>query len=127
MTLSGRNKEIRHSRSPLTVTIALNAAVSGVLDIRNFAWGGVIMDSGWTAADLGVQVCDTSDGTFVPLADRENGYGTDVNVDSAAASTAYPIPPFAFAWPFIKLWSNDGAGSGVNQLAARTLTVVLKT
>jgi hypothetical protein len=85
------------------------------------------MPAAWTAADLGVKVCDTIDGTFVKLADRSNGYGTDVSIDAVAADTAYPIPPFAFAFPYIQLWSSDGAGADTNQGADRIITVLLKS
>jgi hypothetical protein len=123
---SGGNKATRHNKT-VKVSIALGAAVSEAIDLREFAAAGVIMDSAWTAADLGVQVCDTQDGTFVGLADRSNAYGTDVSIDGAVASKAYPLPPFAFAFPYIKLWSHNGSGTNTNQDASRSLTVVLKS
>ena len=83
---SGNNKALRHTKT-VTVTIAANAAVSGVIDMSQFASGTVFMPAAWTAADLGLKVCATADGTFVPLADRSNGYGTDVSIDAAAANT----------------------------------------
>lgn len=124
--MTGENKALRHSKT-VKVTIAAQAAVSGVIDLRLFAGGIVMMPAVWTAADLGFHVCDTVDGTFIPLADRENGYGTDVSIDAAAVDTAYPLPPFVFAAPFIKMWSNDGAGADEDQGADRILTVMLKS
>lgn len=109
-----------------TVTIALGAAVSGVIDAQRYGAGIVIMPAAWTTADLGIQVCDTETGTFVPLLDLENGYGTDVSINGAAAGKAYPLPPYVFAAPYFKLWSHNGSGTNTNQEAARTLTVLLK-
>jgi hypothetical protein len=123
---SGRGKSLRHTKT-VTVVIPINTAVSGFIDCREFAIEGVFMPADWTTADLGVQVCDTSDGTFVGLRDRSNAYGTDVSIDAAAAGAAYPCPPFWFAFPFIKLWSHNGSGTNTNQAAARTFTVTLKS
>jgi hypothetical protein len=109
------------------VTIALGAALSGAVDISKYAHGIVIIPSGWTTADLGIQVAASEAGTYVPLKDRLNQYGTDASIDAVAASSAYPLPSWVFAAGWIKLWSHNGAGVGVNQDAARTLTLLLKS
>ena len=110
----------------LKVTIAAGAAESGAIHMAEYAAGIVILPAVWTEADLGLKVCGSAEGTFVPLKDLSNAYGTDVSVDGAAASAAYPLPLMAFAAPYIKLWSHDGSGNGVNQDSARTLIVFLK-
>lgn len=110
----------------LTVTIANGEAVSTAVDFRNYGGGVLIMPAAWTTADLGFKVCGSSDGTFVKLADRSNSYGTDVSIDAAAESTAYPLPAFIFGAPYFKLWSHDGSGGDTNQDAARTITLFLK-
>lgn len=111
----------------LAVTIANGEAESGVIDMRGYAGGIVVMPAAWTTADLGVKVCGSADGTFVPLKDNENGYGTSVSIDGPVAAAAYMLPLDVFAAPYMKLWSHDGAGSDTNQGAARTLTLFLKT
>lgn len=106
----------------------VNIASSGnlsteYLDLRLFAGGMVIMPAAWTTAELGFKVCDTEDGTFVPLKDHDDAY---VLVTGPVADTAYELPPEIFAARFAKLWSNDGAGSNTAQSQAAALTVMLK-
>lgn len=110
----------------LTVEIAAGEAESTAINLTEYAAGLVLMPAAWTAADLGVKVCGSEDGTFVPLKDTSNAYGTDVSIDGPVASAAYPLPAWVFAAQYIKLWSHDGSGNGVNQDSARTLTVFLK-
>jgi len=123
---SGRSKFTRHTKI-ITVTMDEDAALSDAIDLRPFAAGIVIMPSGWTTADLGVKTSSAENGTYAPLADLENSYGTDVSIDAAAASTAYPIPLHVFACAWIKLWSHDGDGGNTTQAAAREFTVILKS
>jgi hypothetical protein len=122
----GRNKATRYHRVKV-VTIAQGAALSAEIDLEDFASMGLFMPAAWTTADLGLQVSPTSGGTYYPLLDTKNGYGTDVNIDGATASKAYIVPLHLFPFRFVKLWSTDGAGGDTNQAAARTLTVVLKS
>ena len=113
-------------RTSVTATIASGAALSDAIDVGAYGAGIVIMPAEWTAADLGLQVCPTATGTFVPLLDTSNGYGTDVSVDAVAGAKAYPLPDYIFAAGYIKLWSHNGSGVAVNQDAERTFTVMLK-
>ena len=114
------------SLQKLSVTIDASAAVSDAIDFRNYAGGMILMPAAWTVADIGFKVCGSGDGTFAPLKDRSNAYGTDVSIDGPVASAAYPIPPFVFAAPYVQLWSHDGSGNDTNQAAERTLIVYLK-
>lgn len=109
-----------------TVTIAANEAESTAFNVAEFAAGMVILPAAWTTADLGVKVCGSKDGTFVPLKDTSNAYGTDVSIDGPVASAAYLLPLHIFAAEWAKLWSHDGDGTDTDQDAARTLTVFLK-
>lgn len=111
----------------MTATIAQGAALSDAIDMRDYAAAIVTLPAAWTAADLGVYVCATADGTFTPLLDASGAYGTDVNIDGPAASKSYVVPLFAFAACYIKLWSHNGEGAHVVQEAARTLTLQLKS
>lgn len=110
----------------LTVTIAANAAESAAFNMAKYAAGLVILPAAWTAADLGFKICGSSDGTFAPVKDRSNAYGTEVSIDGPVAATAYPLPDWIFAAEWVKLWSHDGSGGDTNQDAARTLTLFLK-
>ena len=123
--MTGR-KALRHSK-PVKVVIEAAGNVSAAIDKRLFAGGVIMMPAAWTTADLGIKVCDTVDGTYVPLLDRSNGYGTDVSIDAATASKAYPLPPFCFAALYIKLWSHNGSGTNVAQAAERAFTVMLES
>ena len=111
----------------VTLTIAQSAAVSDVVDMRKYAAGIIIMPAGWDAADLGAQICDTTDGTFAKLKDVSNGYGTDVSIDGPAASLAYICPGWWFGAHYLKLYSHDGSGTDTVQTAARTLKLLLKS
>ena len=104
-------------------TIASGAAVSGAIDVSRYSGMNIQMPSTWTAASIGFQVCDTEGGTFLPLYDAT---GTLVQIASPAASKAYSAPAELFAAIYVKLWSQDGAGSDTNQAAARTLTLTFK-
>lgn len=122
----GPRKATRHDKT-VTVTTAKDAAESSEIDLRGWDGGTIFMPAAWTTADLGATVCYESGGTFVSLRDRSNSYGTDVSIDAAAASVAYPFPAFWFGASFLKLHSHDGSGSDTTQAAARTLRVTLKS
>ena len=110
-----------------TVTIASGAAVSGVLDLRDYAMAILTLPAGWDAADIGVQVCATADGTFTPLLDQYNAYGENVSIDGPVAAKSYALPPWAFPAQYVKVWSHNGSGVNVNQTADRIIGVQLKS
>ena len=126
MGSGGQSKTTRETKT-VVVTMAKDGNVSAAIDLRLYGAAGIIMPAAWTTADLGIQVCATVDGTYVPLLDKDSGYGTDVSIDAADAAQAYALRWDAFAFPFVKLWSHDGAGANVAQAAARTFTVCLKS
>ena len=119
-------KTVRHYQV-LKVTIANGEALSGEIDLRDFAAGIVYMPAAWTAADLGVKVAHTSGGTFQPLKDASNGYDTTVSIDAVVASACYHLPEWVFAAQYIKLWSHNGSGTDTHQAAARDIYVMLKS
>lgn len=107
------------------LTIASGAAVSDALDLGfEDAIGGVVfVPSAWTAADIGFQV-DHGSGTFVPLRTEAAAL---VMIDGPAASNAYTLPEALLrSAGKIKLWSQNGSGTNVNQAADRTLVVVVR-
>lgn len=110
-----------------TLTIASGEAVSDALDMRDYAVGVIFMPDTWTTADIGAKVCATEDGTYVPLKDLSNAYGTDVSIDGPVASAAYILPVYCFGAHYLKLWSHDGSGGDTNQDAERSITVILKS
>ena len=109
----------------LTVSIANAASLSGEIDVRQYALMGIIMPSAWTTATLTFQGSDKSGGTFVNLYDD---VATEIEVQ-AAASRGVGVDSFAAAlaaFPWIKIRSGT-SGTPVNQAAARTLLLVVKS
>jgi len=112
-----------------SATIALNGNLSGAVDLGIYQPGnkivGFIMPSGWDAAALTFQVCDTVDGTFVNLYDDNN---TEVSL-SAAASRAIGLrkdqSDVLGRWRFIKVRSGP-ASSPVTQTVERIIKIVVK-
>jgi hypothetical protein len=106
------------------LTIANGAAFTEAFDMSTHAGGIVLMPAAWTAANIGFQVSDTETGTFYPLYDDA---GAIVEIASPATDKGFSIPAEVFGAAWVKLWSQDGAGSGTNQAAERSIKVVLKS
>ncbi len=109
--------------STVTATIALGAAVSDAIDMQQYAMGTVHMPAAWDAASLGFKVSTTLAGTYLPLYDES---GALVQISSPAVDKAYTLPARVAACRFVKLWSQNGAGTDVAQTAARSLPLDLK-
>lgn len=107
-----------------TLTIANGAAVSGAFNMERYSMGLLHMPAAWTAASIGFQVSSTLAGTYVPLYDKNN---TLVQISGSTTSRGYALPAEVAACRYVKLWSQDGAASGTNQGAARTLLLDLKS
>jgi hypothetical protein len=107
-----------------SMTIANGAALSDAFDMRDYAGGIVYMPAAWTAASIGFQIANESGGTYYPLYDEDAAL---VQIASPAVDNAYTIPTGLFSARFVKLWSQDGAASGTNQGAARTIIIELKS
>lgn len=103
------------------LTIASSAALSTAFHFAG-GLGLVLMPAAWTAANIGFKVCDTEGGTYLPL--YQDDGSTLVEIASPAADTAYTLPAELAGATWVKLWSQDGAGSDTNQAAERSLTVV---
>ncbi len=112
---------IQRMFTTLSVNIAINTALSEPINSSSFVGGVLHLPSAWTAASIAFQVSSEVDGTYQPLYDEANAL-IELTV---AASRTYALPSKLFGSHFIKLWS-ETAGSGVNQLVARILTVDLK-
>ena len=118
MPLINRTTKIQH------LTIANGAAVSDAVNMTDYAGGQILMPAAWTAASIGFQIASSEGSTYYPFYASD---ATIVEIASPAASKAYQIPIEVFGCHWIKLWSQDGAGSDTNQGAARTVTIQLKS
>jgi len=112
------------ARDILTATIAKDAAVSGVIEIGGARHFAIQMPAAWTAANLTFQSSNLVDGTFYDV------YGSDgiEILVTAAASRMITIDIHQGALAplsFIKIRSGTTAVP-VNQVAARTLNIILK-
>ena len=113
------------------VTIAINTAITGVIDVLGYADGAVLIPSAWTDANLGFQMPpDTgTTGTFLALKD-ESGNPVQISGITTNAAFWYAIPARVFPAATIKLWSKSTTAATVtdtNQGAARSILVVLKS
>lgn len=115
---------ITRTTSKAAAVIAAGAALSNALNFNDFAGGAVITPAAWTSAGLGFVVCDTPDGTFVPLRDQIGNLVEITGIQTSAAA-AYPLPDDLFPHLFFKLWSQN-SGADANQAGARSLTVIFK-
>jgi len=104
----------------VAVTIALNQSLSAPVQLYGRGFFGVEMPSAWTAANLTFQVSTDGD-TYRNLYDED---GNEVEVTAAANRFIRVFPADFMVFPYIRLRSGT-AGVPVNQLAARTLNLLL--
>ena len=109
----------------LKTTIPNGTGISGVIDMRDYSMGQIIVPSAWTAAAIAFKVCDTPGGTFVPLCGA-TGAVVEISGVLTSNSAAYPLPAELLSSMFFQVWS-ETSGSSTNQGADRILTVVLKS
>jgi hypothetical protein len=102
------------------VTILNGASLSGAINIGAKMLCAITIPVSWSAAGLSFQVSDDGGATWGNVYDST---GTEVTV-TAAAGQRVSINSLAFAGvDFIKVRSGT-AGTPVNQLADRVLTIV---
>lgn len=110
----------------LVATIANGEAESDSIDLgfENAKGAVLFLPSEWTAADIGFKV-DNGSNVYVALRDEAAAL---VMIDGPAVSTAYVLPEklVRSAGKF-KLWSQNGSGVAVNQAAARTLILMVRS
>lgn len=104
------------------VVIASGASLSPEVDLGNFTLAGVIMPSGWDAANLTLQA-KTANGTATNVYDDS---GSEVSITAAASR-------YILFWPALDLTGlrhikvrSGTAATPVNQTADRTLTLILR-
>lgn len=101
-----------------SVVILINTTSTPVIDLKGLALVGLKTPAALTGVAFTFTVCETADGTFVPLKTTASGTALSYTV---AASGYYVIDPKDFAGVrFIKIVS------GSTELAARTLLLSLK-
>jgi len=106
-------------------TIPINTAESNIIDTTWAAAVGLKTPAALEANTvIGFKVAESQDGTFLPLYDEDNALVEATVILNAAR--AYALPDKLFAWPYFKLWT-QAAGVDVNQAAARTFVVTLKS
>ena len=114
----------RKSRTE-TINIANGGNLSTeIIDMRDYSMLVVNMPAAWTAASIGFKVAPEYAGTYAALYDDN---GNLVQIDSPTAASVYSAPAEVAACRFVKLWSQDGAGSNTAQGAARALIVDKKS
>lgn len=100
-----------------TAVIALSGTTSGAIDLEGFCLVGILL-RGFTGTAITFTVCDTIDGTYVPLKNAAAGTALSYVV---AQNTYAAIDPTAFQGVrFLKIVS------GSTELAARNLVLSLK-
>jgi hypothetical protein len=123
-----RNFGVSPNVSAVSLTIAQGAALSEAYDYRRFFGGHVMAPATWTAANIGFQICDTVDGTFVIACDK-TGVPIQISGIDTGVAKSYAIPTELFPVAFVKLWSKDVTAATTtsnNQAGARAMKVLLK-
>lgn len=96
-----------------TATIAVNAALSDVIDTRGFSSGAIITPSALDATSkIAFKGCNTRGGTYVGIYTAANAL---IEITpNLAASQGYMIPADVMQFPFIKIWT-EASGADVAQ------------
>lgn len=122
--------ELRRADDSVVVNIANGTNVSDPFSLEGMAGAGLKMPAAWTAAAIGFYVAEVEAGPYQAFYDDEAA-GTPIQIGTAAvpptANLAYPFPAKIYVWPWVKLWSQSGAGVSVNQGADRAFTIVRKS
>jgi len=129
--------EMRRNWHLIKLTMAVDSATqyktTEAVKVTGYAGGCVFMPATWTAATVAVLASTTEAGTYANHkyfdssgAEQLLQIGNSTNKPTAAAP--YELPAgFFTAGPYIKLQSQNGAGTAVDQTAARELWLFLKS
>lgn len=101
--------------------IPAGQALTSVINIEDYNYVTIVMPDVWTAANLTLQVSPSVDGPFKNAYDDS---GTEVSITAAAARTLNASTKIG-SYKYIKLRSGT-AGVPVNQVAERTIVLILK-
>lgn len=114
--------EDRHSEvAKVDVTIAASAALSGAANLGGLHAVGILMPSGWTAANLTFQASVDGE-TYYDVYDKT---GAELSV-TAGTSRYIQLDLGLFAgFNFLKVRSGT-TGTPVNQASARTVSIIAR-
>jgi hypothetical protein len=116
--------------SAFKVVIADDAAISNAFSMAEWISGIITVPSGWTAANVGFQVCDTESGTYTILREDDADQPIQIVSVSTSAARSYKIPNDVFPANWVKLWSKSTTAAtetDVNQTGGPlSITVMLK-
>ena len=103
-----------------SVNIASGGTLTGAFHMTPFTMGLIRMPAAWTAASVGFYVSNSEAGTFLPLYDQ---YGSLVQISSPAVDKAYVFPADLAGAHWVKLWSQNGSGTGTTQTRTGGTTI----
>ncbi len=107
----------------LPATIANGASLTGTLDLGGLRLFGIVMPSGWTAADLTFQMSPDAGAAW---ADLKNQDGAEITV-TASAGGCFVLDPAQFSSLQYLRVRSGAAASPVAQGADRQLRLVLRS
>ena len=111
-------------RKLVTVTITSGATgLSDAVDLGGYWVAAIDMSTGWTAASLSFQACNTSGGTFVDLYDQNGIEWTATSTASRAVSVDSDLATALYGHRWLKVRSGTTTGV-VAQTTTRTLYLV---
>lgn len=112
----------KHLIQVQSVTVADGGTESGVIDLNGAALVGVGLPSTFDNTTLGFTVCDTTDGTYLPLVYNEGAsMGSNVSL-TVAASKYVPLNPNWFLGvKFCKLVTASQTGATIIKAMKRAL------
>lgn len=108
----------------VSVVIASGQSLSAVVHLSDAKLVGIQMPASWDAADLTVQACETSGGTYQNVYDDADN---ELVIQAAAGRHITLVSPDKFlgVGPYIKLRSGT-SGTPVNQTADRTVKLLIR-
>lgn len=119
----------RIDRESDNVEVTITNALSNAFYLGDKGGFGAQLPAGMTACAIGVHVSKEENGAYVPLYDDESA-GTPIQVGDGTtdlSSKAFTFPAKVYPWTWVKLWSQNGSGTNVNQASPRLVTVVRKS
>lgn len=117
---------LRMDNQRQTIEVAISSAAAGLsdaIDLGGYRVGGVVMSTGWTAANLTFDVSEDNS-TFRPLYTDTGGEITIVAGTSQALAIGPTMAAYLGAFRYIKVRSG-AVGTVVAQTTDRTLALVV--
>jgi hypothetical protein len=114
--------------STATAAIPASGSISAAVSLSGYGVARIYVPSGWTAANLTFQVCETQNGTYSELYDSAgNEYTVTVPAAASSEAVACALDPSVFSLGFQYLILRSGTkGSPVVQTSGATLTLAIR-